>query len=253
MRLLVAVALLVVGCMSATLLIIWGEYNGNNLSSDDSAALRRRRQLNQNHRTRSHSIVDQPPVGIIIRDAHGNLVEVASPQEPVAEGKGPQQTRIINGDDAPDSKYPFLAVMLNSKGNAKCGATLIAPDIVLTAAHCAGHGYNTFRIWNRTGLVKRTVSQEDGHEVVHHNYDAHWAKNDIALMKLSEPHLPVVEVTDGTGPTLAKNWDLLDTYNWEQPPLLRLQRHFEPTGCTSFSQDEANNLISNMVVIGYGR
>ena len=249
MPLLVAVALLV-GCMSATLL---GEYNGNNLSGDDSDTIRRRRQLNQNHRTRSHGTVDhqhqQLPVGgIITRDAHGNLVEVAPPQEQPAEQKGPQQTRIINGIGVHPSRYPFLAVMVNSKGNAKCGGTLITPDIVLTAAHCAGWGYDTLSIWNGTELVQRTLSEE----VIHHNYDDYWATNDIAVVKLKEPHLPVEEVTDGTGPTTTKHWDLSDTYNWEQPPILRLQRHFEPTGCTSFSRDEADDLISDMIVIGYG-
>ncbi len=256
MSLLAAVALFVC-CVSATLLIFWGGNNSsNNLSGDDSASLHRRRrqlQLDQNHRTRPHSIIDQhqPPAGgMITRDAHGNWVEVASRQEELAEQKRPQQTRIINGIEVQHSQYPFLAVMVNSKGNTKCGGALIAANIILTAAHC--EGYYTFRIWNGTALVERTVAQEEGSVVVHPNFNWVNVTNDIALMKLSEPALPVVEVTDESGPTLRKHWDLVDTYNWETPPLIRLQRHFEPTGCTSFSQEEANDLISNIVVIGLG-
>jgi V8-like Glu-specific endopeptidase len=53
-----------------------------------------------------------------------------------------KQTRIVNGEDVVDpTRYPWF-VQLRTAPDANgvqraCGGSLIAPDIVLTAAHCA--------------------------------------------------------------------------------------------------------------------
>ena len=44
--------------------------------------------------------------------------------------------RIIGGKEAKQGKYPFMASLTYQK-NHVCGGTLIADDIVLSAAHCA--------------------------------------------------------------------------------------------------------------------
>ena len=43
--------------------------------------------------------------------------------------------KIINGNDADDNEYPFMVRIL-AYGDHYCGASLIRPNIVLTAAHC---------------------------------------------------------------------------------------------------------------------
>jgi hypothetical protein len=49
------------------------------------------------------------------------------------------QPRIISGEDAKENEYPYIVSLRSSfTGNHMCGGTLIAPDIVLTAAHCDG-------------------------------------------------------------------------------------------------------------------
>ena len=44
---------------------------------------------------------------------------------------------IIGGSDTIEGRYPYMASITNSTGHHQCGGTLIAPDVVLTAAHCA--------------------------------------------------------------------------------------------------------------------
>ncbi len=46
------------------------------------------------------------------------------------------QARIINGHTSARGRYPYI-VSLTYMGKHVCGGTLIAPDIVLSAAHCA--------------------------------------------------------------------------------------------------------------------
>jgi len=49
-----------------------------------------------------------------------------------------KETRIIGGQITPPSRYPYVASLLNTQYDTHvCGGTLIAPDIILTAGHCA--------------------------------------------------------------------------------------------------------------------
>jgi Trypsin len=50
------------------------------------------------------------------------------------------QPRIIGGSDATAGSYPFHVSLLGSFGSHTCGGTLIAPDLVLSAAHCTELG-----------------------------------------------------------------------------------------------------------------
>ena len=47
--------------------------------------------------------------------------------------------RIVGGTQVPPGRYPYFATLLREIGTtAYCGGSLIAPNIVLTAAHCIG-------------------------------------------------------------------------------------------------------------------
>ena len=44
---------------------------------------------------------------------------------------------VIGGHDAVRNRYPYYVALQTAENNTECGGTLIAPDVVLTAAHCA--------------------------------------------------------------------------------------------------------------------
>ena len=49
--------------------------------------------------------------------------------------------RIIGGKEAVAGKFSYVVSLADDIGHF-CGGSLIAPDIVLTAAHCQGGSYN---------------------------------------------------------------------------------------------------------------
>uniref|UniRef100_A0A7S4VAU8 Peptidase S1 domain-containing protein n=1 Tax=Ditylum brightwellii TaxID=49249 RepID=A0A7S4VAU8_9STRA len=49
-----------------------------------------------------------------------------------------KNARIVGGTPVIPGQFPFIASLMNSRGDILCGGSLIAPDIVLTAAHCEG-------------------------------------------------------------------------------------------------------------------
>lgn len=54
---------------------------------------------------------------------------------PGTEGPGPPQARVVGGSEADIAEYPFT-VFVSEQGAQFCGGTLVAPDKVVTAAHC---------------------------------------------------------------------------------------------------------------------
>ena len=113
--------------------------------------------------------------------------------------------RIIGGTPAAQGTYPFY---VNTIRPILCGGTLIAPDLVLTAAHCGGGflaGVNVGgTLLDGTNAVE-TLAVEA--EFPHPDYDEASRLNDIMLVKLAEPSTlaPVVELNfDASIPAVAE-------------------------------------------------
>ena len=47
---------------------------------------------------------------------------------------------IVGGTDAETGRFPWFVALVNSDNETICGGTMIAPDVVLTAAHCSAAG-----------------------------------------------------------------------------------------------------------------
>ncbi|XP_055561240.1 chymotrypsin-C isoform X2 [Falco cherrug] len=102
-------------------------------------------------------------------------------------------TRVVGGEDARPHSWPWQISLQYSRNNAwhhTCGGTLIAPNWVLTAAHCISSSM-TYRVV----LGKQVLSQEDepgslavGVEkmIVHEKWNSFLIINDIALIKLAQ-------------------------------------------------------------------
>ena len=106
--------------------------------------------------------------------------------------------RIVGGTVANATRYPYytyLLIFLTSGDILTCGGSLIAPDMVLSAAHCfSGFAYPVSRITASVNATSRASSKyqykRDVVDFVFHpdyNVSRSTRRNDVALLKLSLP------------------------------------------------------------------
>jgi trypsin len=110
-------------------------------------------------------------------------------------------SRVIGGYETPRGAYPFFV-----QGDG-CGGSLVAPDVVLTAAHCNGYfvksvivGSNEYDFVSR-GAERRFILSE---MVVHPEFDSGSMEHDLGLFKIeavtSPSLIPVQLNEDSTNP-----------------------------------------------------
>lgn len=103
---------------------------------------------------------------------------------------------IVGGGLAEPGEWPWQVALLYKANNIQfCGGSLIAPDLVLTAAHCLQRG-STERVADRISVwvgAHDLTELEQGqiidisYAALHTNYDPYTLDYDIALLRLAEP------------------------------------------------------------------
>jgi uncharacterized protein YkwD len=99
---------------------------------------------------------------------------------------------IIGGEEAVPGAWPWMAALL---GEQLCGGSLIAPEWVLTAAHCFN---GTDPAQFEVVLGRHALSSNEGqvHQVaqiiLHPDYDPNTDDSDIALIRLATPSTQTV-------------------------------------------------------------
>ena len=109
---------------------------------------------------------------------------------------------VVGGQRVSIEDYPYTVYLTTADGFQFCGGTLVAPDKVVTAAHCAADQQaSTIRV-----VAGREDKQSDDGVVaavtdvwVHPEYTNALAGNDVAVLTLDDdlPYQPLPLATDG--------------------------------------------------------
>ncbi|MEU8223512.1 serine protease [Kribbella sp. NPDC048915] len=112
----------------------------------------------------------------------------------LAAATGGAKPVVVGGTLASVSEAPW-AVALNNTQSASpsgrfCGATLVAPDKIVTAAHCMDEPVSTYyAVQGRTDLADESVGQasEISKVWVHPGYNTKDHRYDVAVLTLAKP------------------------------------------------------------------
>ncbi len=174
--------------------------------------------------------------------------------------------RIIGGNTAESNDWPWMAGLINKQHLISygpfCGATLIAKDWVLTAAHCVIDNSSS----NIDVLINQAqLDKQDGERIaasriiIHPEYDDVSLENDLALIKLAKPSkiqpimiLPPFSTQDKSNtPAIALGWGSISAFYPLYP--LDLQQVTLPIVSNALCAKSMGNITDDMLCAGAGR
>lgn len=131
-------------------------------------------------------------------------------------GKPPTNTKIIGGTPATEGQWPWQA-SLHFKRSHTCGGSLVAPDIIVTAAHCFPKESSDSLVLSNWRVYIGMVSQLKlpspyyvKQIIINEKYNSDTKDYDIALLKLETPVSNIqpvcLPVTGQTFPSGTQCW-----------------------------------------------
>lgn len=122
------------------------------------------------------------------------------------------EPNIVGGTDAEIADFPFTVALTDSTGFQFCGGSIIAPNKVLTAAHCTT-GQNAADVQVVSG--RTALSGSDGAVTpvgdiwIHPDYTDATAGSDVSVLTLSKdiPNAQPIELATADDPSYAEGTD----------------------------------------------
>ncbi|HQZ37123.1 MAG TPA: trypsin-like serine protease [Ilumatobacteraceae bacterium] len=147
------------------------------------------------------------PIGAQAAD---NPISPVAPSDPVTiVDPGDGTSEIVWGNNVEPGEYPFF-VRIESTQNS-CGATLIDPQYILTAAHCVDGGLSPSEVTARYGEFSTSRAYLRSTPVLQIQIHPGWTGNgtdgdDMALLRIAPGVIPYVPLAIG-GPNESGLWD----------------------------------------------
>ncbi|XP_072168048.1 ovochymase-like [Diadema setosum] len=181
-------------------------------------------------------------------------------------GYAPDLTQIFRGVEAEEGEFPWMAQLYaENQGGQFCGATLIAADWVVTAAHCVDVNVDLV-IFGDLSLSTHSEHRQaiPPAEIITDPYYSYVTPydRDIALIRLSQP----VNYTDFVRPAcladslqettdyhrcLIAGWGLVEQYYYPDALQKAVVRLFSQEECKDFYGE--SSITPHMICAGYER
>lgn len=167
--------------------------------------------------------------GALAQGAPNLYGDVPAARAAFVEENGGATDRVFGGRQANDGEHPYQVALLRADSigdnpesqysSQFCGGSLIAPDWVLTAAHCLSN-YGEVVAAANVAVLSGTTDLMQGEPIpasrviVHEGYNEWTLENDIALIQLSRPAsappVAIDRVSAGAGRATVTGWGLTE-------------------------------------------